>query len=171
MISPSSKLSRDSLLPAVCGKMVCTRGFFIRFIPLDMELELDMPLPSRLSWSVDFRSQDMHQFILIQTPMTWLSMTNQYNNAVVKQSHWSSFWKMFYNIVLMDDKRNESTCLSKALGRQDFQGSPERTYLPVDWSEPSVVGLVGEPWSLNSENKKTNLWYYTSYIFEYSSYT
>lgn len=52
-------------------------------------------------------------------------------------------------------KQNKSlSCLSKALGTQGFWESPVRTYLPVDWSEPSVVGLEEEPWDQNSEGKK-----------------
>lgn len=46
------------------------------------------------------------------------------------------------------------SCLSKVLGIQGFWEDPGRTYLPVDWCEPSAVELVGDPWGQNSKKKK-----------------
>lgn len=49
IMSPSSKLSRVWLFPAVWGKIVCTLLFLATSIPLDTDADLDRLFPSRLS--------------------------------------------------------------------------------------------------------------------------
>jgi len=57
IMSPSSKLSRVSLLPAVWGKIVCTLFFLATSIPLDTDVDLERLFPSRLSRSVNIKAR------------------------------------------------------------------------------------------------------------------